>query len=55
MALSIIAACQGSPKKCNTIIWSATITSQQRIKIILNRVMDSGELDIANYARFNSS
>ena len=55
MALSIIAVCQGSPKKCNTITWSATIISQQRINIILNRFMDNGELDIINYARFNCS
>lgn len=41
-----MAACQGRPKKFNAIAWSVMITSQQIMKITLNRNMDKGELDM---------
>jgi hypothetical protein len=42
-----MAAFRGRPKKFSTITLSATITSQQIMKITRNLIMDNGELDIA--------
>ena len=52
IALSMIAAFHGSPKKLRTIALSATMTTQAMMKMIRNLNIDSGEFDILRQVQY---